>query len=245
LPYHPFQPLCYDLGLLQVSISYGLLQVSINVGERHWNGRKLSLEWWTPVAGTDLASKRSELRWIKAFDIPLHAWSLDTFKTVGEFCGGYVGVDEDIKHVNHLCIRNTEAKTPGKINLDIGEWKFEISLVDEVSATPRLVGKSDMHPSCLTPLRWMVYRTCRWLQIASPLYNNNKPSEISQVGSGEESRPAELFFQMHLLARRLTEGSGAISNLEPSTSPIRWILEAIHMNPSCLRYWRALLKFME
>ncbi|XP_070056418.1 tetratricopeptide repeat protein SKI3 isoform X1 [Nicotiana tomentosiformis] len=60
-----------------------------------------------------------------------------------------------------------------------------------------------------------------------------------------EIRPAELFFQMHLLARRLTEGSGATSNLEPSTSPLRWILEAIHMNPSCLRYWRALLKFME
>lgn len=60
-----------------------------------------------------------------------------------------------------------------------------------------------------------------------------------------EIRPAELFFQMHLLARRLTEGSGAISNLEPSTSPLRWILQAIHINPSCLRYWRALLKFME
>lgn len=60
-----------------------------------------------------------------------------------------------------------------------------------------------------------------------------------------EIRPAELLFQMHLLARRLTEGSGAISNLDPSTSPLRWILQAIHMNPSCLRYWRALLKFME
>ncbi|OIS98041.1 hypothetical protein A4A49_25934 [Nicotiana attenuata] len=42
-----------------------------------------------------------------------------------------------------ICIRNTEAKTPGKINLDIGEWKFEISLVDEVSATPRFAGKFD------------------------------------------------------------------------------------------------------
>nr|XP_033511356.1 uncharacterized protein LOC104093656 isoform X1 [Nicotiana tomentosiformis]XP_033511357.1 uncharacterized protein LOC104093656 isoform X2 [Nicotiana tomentosiformis] len=139
--------------------------------------RRLSLEWWTPVAGTDLASKRLELRWIKAFGIPLHAWSLDTFKTIGEFYGGYVEVDEDTKHISHLlwariCMRNTEAKTP-------------------------------------------------------------------------EIRPAELFFQMHLLARRLTEGSGATSNLEPSTSPLRWILEAIHMNPSCLRYWRALLKFME
>ncbi|KAM3236778.1 tetratricopeptide repeat protein SKI3 isoform X1 [Capsicum annuum] len=60
-----------------------------------------------------------------------------------------------------------------------------------------------------------------------------------------EIRPAELFFQMHLLARRLKEGSAAISNLEPATSPLRWILQAIHMNPSCLRYWRALLKLFD
>lgn len=119
----------------------------INVGEWHWDGRSLSLEWWRPVTDTDLASKRSELRWIKAFGIPLHTWSLDTFKTIGESCGGYIGVDEDTKHINHLlwpriCIRNTEAKTPSKINLDKGEWKFEISLVDDVSATPRFAGKS-------------------------------------------------------------------------------------------------------
>ncbi|OIT00303.1 hypothetical protein A4A49_21436, partial [Nicotiana attenuata] len=146
---------CSSLKIIPISRNRFLFQFPsreeaerINVGGWHWNGRRLSLEWWTPVAGTDLASKRSELRWIKAFGIPLHAWSLDTFKTIGEFCGGFVGVDEDTKHINHLlwarmCIRNTEAKTPGKINLDIGEWKFEISLVDEVFATPRFAGKFD------------------------------------------------------------------------------------------------------
>ncbi|CAN4093790.1 unnamed protein product [Withania somnifera] len=60
-----------------------------------------------------------------------------------------------------------------------------------------------------------------------------------------EIRPAELFFQMHLLASRMIECPTGISNLESSTSPLRWILQAIHMNPSCLRYWRGLLKFME
>jgi len=36
-----------------------------------------------------------------------------------------------------------------------------------------------------------------------------------------EIRPVELFFQMHLLAIWPTQGSGAISNLELSTSPLR------------------------
>ncbi|KAL2529807.1 Tetratricopeptide repeat protein SKI3 [Forsythia ovata] len=55
-------------------------------------------------------------------------------------------------------------------------------------------------------------------------------------------RPAELLFQMHLLFRQLKESS---PSLEPSQSPLRWILQAIHTNPSCLRYWKFLPKNIE
>uniref|UniRef100_A0A3Q7GC85 Uncharacterized protein n=1 Tax=Solanum lycopersicum TaxID=4081 RepID=A0A3Q7GC85_SOLLC len=88
---------------------------------------------------------------------------------------------------------------------------------------------SSMCSSAPDPEMWIIQGTLAW---------RTPPVRIG-------IRPAELFFQMHLLARRLTEGSVAMSNLEPSTSPLRWILQAIHINPSCLRYWRALLKFME
>ncbi|CAN1315796.1 Tetratricopeptide repeat protein SKI3 [Linum perenne] len=54
-------------------------------------------------------------------------------------------------------------------------------------------------------------------------------------------RPAELFFQMHLLAR---EPRAALTNhssgVESWQSPEQWVLRAIHTNPSCLRYWRVL-----
>lgn len=60
-----------------------------------------------------------------------------------------------------------------------------------------------------------------------------------------EMRPAELYFQMHLLAKQ----SSAVSNqkqasIESSESPERWILRAIHLNPSCLRYWKVLQKLI-
>ncbi|KAI4336665.1 hypothetical protein L6164_015163 [Bauhinia variegata] len=60
-----------------------------------------------------------------------------------------------------------------------------------------------------------------------------------------EMKPAELFFQMHLLARNMEVGSRTPSGMESSRSPQRWVVRAIHMNPSCMRYWRVLQKLLE
>ncbi|KAF3446960.1 hypothetical protein FNV43_RR12140 [Rhamnella rubrinervis] len=59
-----------------------------------------------------------------------------------------------------------------------------------------------------------------------------------------EMRPAELFFQMHLLARQ-SEASSDSSKVEYCQSPQRWVLRAIHTNPSCMRYWKVLQKLGE
>ncbi|XP_021600891.2 tetratricopeptide repeat protein SKI3 isoform X4 [Manihot esculenta] len=60
-----------------------------------------------------------------------------------------------------------------------------------------------------------------------------------------EMRPAELFFQMHLLARRSEVQIDSSSNVEFCQSPLKWILRSIHTNPSCLRYWKVLQKITE
>ncbi|XP_020253519.1 LOW QUALITY PROTEIN: tetratricopeptide repeat protein SKI3-like [Asparagus officinalis] len=54
-----------------------------------------------------------------------------------------------------------------------------------------------------------------------------------------EMRPAELYFQMHLLSN---SGPKQQHNIELSQSPRTWILRAIHLNPSCSRYWKVLEK---
>ena len=56
-------------------------------------------------------------------------------------------------------------------------------------------------------------------------------------------RPAELYFQMHLLAKQERESSRSSSLIESSQSALRWVLQAIHLNPSCLRYWKVLQTF--
>ncbi|XP_022764076.1 tetratricopeptide repeat protein SKI3 isoform X3 [Durio zibethinus] len=55
-----------------------------------------------------------------------------------------------------------------------------------------------------------------------------------------EMRPAELFFQMHLLARQIESESDSSSRVEYCQSPQQWVLRAIHTNPSSLRYWKVL-----
>lgn len=57
-----------------------------------------------------------------------------------------------------------------------------------------------------------------------------------------ETRPAELYFQMHLLARQSNARPDQRAMIESWQSSERWILRAIHLNPSCLRYWKVLQK---
>ncbi|KAI3757028.1 hypothetical protein L6452_04561 [Arctium lappa] len=52
-----------------------------------------------------------------------------------------------------------------------------------------------------------------------------------------EMRPSEMFLLMHLVSRESQDGIYSASRMK---NPMRWILQAIHMNPSCSRYWKAL-----
>lgn len=60
-----------------------------------------------------------------------------------------------------------------------------------------------------------------------------------------EMRPAELFFQMHLLARQLKDEAKCTSTVESWQSPEKWVIRAIHTNPSCSRYWKILQKLVQ
>ncbi|GLJ53491.1 hypothetical protein SUGI_1141270 [Cryptomeria japonica] len=56
-----------------------------------------------------------------------------------------------------------------------------------------------------------------------------------------EIRPAELLFQMHLLAEQSRAMSERDKNWpETSKSSRLWLQHALHLNPSCLRYWETM-----
>lgn len=55
------------------------------------------------------------------------------------------------------------------------------------------------------------------------------------------TRPAEIYFQMYLLAKHEFE---ATSNPDANVRGQSLLLRAIHLNPSCTRYWRVLWKLL-
>lgn len=59
-----------------------------------------------------------------------------------------------------------------------------------------------------------------------------------------EVRPAELFFQMHLLAKHGSQSQAAFEP-EDYQDAQNWVLRAIHLNPCCSRYWRILGKLAQ
>ncbi|EOA34750.1 hypothetical protein CARUB_v10022321mg [Capsella rubella] len=60
-----------------------------------------------------------------------------------------------------------------------------------------------------------------------------------------EMRPAELYFQMHILARQSEDRPETASGIEVYQSPEKWVTRAIHTDPSCLRYWKVLDKLVQ
>lgn len=58
-------------------------------------------------------------------------------------------------------------------------------------------------------------------------------------------RPAEVYFQMHILARESEERPETASGIENCQTSEKWVLRAIHTNPSCMRYWNVLDKLVQ
>ncbi|TMW93267.1 hypothetical protein EJD97_011942, partial [Solanum chilense] len=119
----------------------------VKAGDWFWKGRKLTLEWWSPVAGSKLTSKKSDHKWIKVFGIPLHAWSSETFQFIGDKCGGYVGVDEDTTHRTHMlwariCVKKNMKVIPKSIELLKEDWGFDLTVLEDLHTVVCLTKKA-------------------------------------------------------------------------------------------------------
>lgn len=88
------------------------------------------------MAGSEMTEAKSNHRWVKAFGIPIHSWTSETFKFIGDKCGGVVGIDEDTKHKVHLfwahiCVKTNSGDLPRNLELIKDDWGFEISILED------------------------------------------------------------------------------------------------------------------
>ncbi|KAJ9671259.1 hypothetical protein PVL29_027308 [Vitis rotundifolia] len=66
-------------------------------GKRSIKENCLILDRWNPEVGCSWKKSYAEEAWVRVIGLPLHFWSLEVFKRIGDGCGGFVAVDEDTK----------------------------------------------------------------------------------------------------------------------------------------------------
>ena len=109
-------------------------------GSRMCRGGVMQLEWWTPYSGCNgLRDQKNEV-WIRVVGLPLHLWTGDTLKKVGDYCGGFVALDEgtssktDLLWARILVKMNSNVK-PASVILSTGARSYELQIWWEIQPT--------------------------------------------------------------------------------------------------------------
>ncbi|RVW91507.1 hypothetical protein CK203_046178 [Vitis vinifera] len=94
----------------KVDAEWVLLRGSRRLQRREFFLQKWDLKWVV----AEIGSHPKDV-WVKVVGLPLHLWSREVFKSIGERCGGFIAVDEDTAFFSELQWARILVKAPGKI----------------------------------------------------------------------------------------------------------------------------------
>ena len=106
-------------------------------GSRICRGGVLKLEWWTPYLGCNGLRDQENDVWIRVVGLPLHLWTGEILKKVGDNCGGFIALDEstasktDLHWARILVKMNSNVK-PASVNLLAGARSYELQIWWEI-----------------------------------------------------------------------------------------------------------------
>ncbi|KAF3674920.1 hypothetical protein FXO37_06138 [Capsicum annuum] len=100
-------------------------------GKWSWKLQRLRLQWWTPIVESIPRSATIEQVWFRLVGLPLHLWSQNVFKEVGDYCGGRIRTEEETQLRNHLkwariLVRRNGDTIPKTINIEHEGINFSI-----------------------------------------------------------------------------------------------------------------------
>ena len=124
-------------------------------GRRSFNGGVLQLDWWSPESGCIRSKGSVQEAWIRVVGLPLHLWTTEIFRKIGDECGGFVAVDEDTESKKEvkgarLLIKMSGEVRPCAVNILEGPRTYEMQIWWEIlpwvtgvfPASSRFVGKN-------------------------------------------------------------------------------------------------------
>ena len=111
-------------------------------GSRIFRGEAMHLEWWTPSTGCKGRIEEDPEVWIRVVGLPLHLWTEEIMKKVGNGCGGFVALDKDTEQRNDLrwdriLVKKDRTGKPSSANLLAGARSYELQIWWEIQ--PRVM----------------------------------------------------------------------------------------------------------
>ena len=134
-------------------------------GRRSFKGGALQLEWWSPESGCLRGKELGREVWIREVGLPLHLWTPEILRKLGDACGGFVAVD-----------KNTEMKT---------EMKWARMLVKMVGKSRSSVVNILEGPRSFEMQIW--WEVCPWVSGVYPV-GAREEAEIPEVEEEAEAR---------------------------------------------------------
>ena len=103
-------------------------------------GGELQLEWWTPYSGCKGLRDQENEVWIRVVGLPLHLWTGEILKKVGDNCGGFVARDEGTAsktelHWARILVKMNSNVKPASVNLIAGARSYELQIWWEIRST--------------------------------------------------------------------------------------------------------------
>ena len=122
-------------------------------GCRICKGGVLQLDWWSQSSGCKGLGEKEKEVWIRVVGLPLHLWTGENLKKVGDSCGGFVAMDEgtasktDLLWARILVKMNSNAKHDS-VNLIAGDrvyvvqiwWEIRPTVVEVIRKSSRSIG---------------------------------------------------------------------------------------------------------
>ena len=102
-------------------------------GSNLFRGGTLSLERWMPESSCVKNKKLMEEAWVRVVGLPLHLWTRETLKQIGDGCGGFLKVDKEIglrteTSWARILVRLKEMARSSTVNILAGSRSYELQI---------------------------------------------------------------------------------------------------------------------
>ena len=106
-------------------------------GHRWFKESFLNLERWDPKVECSHNGERDKSIWVRVVGMPLHFWSQEILRKIGDACGGFFAVDEDTAKFKELkwarlLVRSEGLEWPNSLQVAVGSVCYSLQLWWEV-----------------------------------------------------------------------------------------------------------------